>query len=630
MSRQFKNLWPFSSNGFGSKNRSRSRVRGIPLSNARRRFRSTRGIALVAALVLLVISTLIALSAMRGSAVTERMVFNHDSRTEALMAAEAGAAAFKSTLDEFLSQQSRWPRPDEQVALTAPFVSDPVGFSNIRTSISDPVSPVDHAFFQLAAVQWDDVEEVVSFRAIGQRRIADETESVQEVFVRLAALGSTDPGLDGVLTCENIRVGSAGSNDLFGSFDPEQFDFSNPLSNINDRGILESTGPSGWIRVAGNSRVQGQVRSQDGVDLRNGAEIQGNVSTAGQVDLRNQSRVAGGVAAGRGLTAHNNNRTVVVGDVKVNGDLSLGGQRRIDGSVQVGGLAGANDGTLVSGSFETGLGAPASDSLPSVRPRGCDPFDIDDIVLQVSSAGVPRLGSTTSTQSLDIAIGASEMVVNNNGSGSGRVSNGVHDAETIDFMGRQVSAYNFDDLNIMGRLRVTEGDVLIIVDGDLRTSGGAPRIEVADGANVTFLVRGQTRLGGSSAGASALDVKGDDFFLERNGRKVPRFSLFSDANDPGNSDANDPTAINGERSILINTGDASGSPLNQAGLIYAPRANVQLTGPGGWFGAAAAQAFEVAGGRGFFYNEGFRGTVRSLASSRIDHWSERVEVAATP
>lgn len=278
-----------------------------------------------------------------------------------------------------------------------------------------------------------------------------------------------------------------------------------------------------------------------------------------------------------------------------------------DGGVSLTGSARVSGGIITSGNVEISGGATSPDSIDaggnivypdwwddeqvenynesvSLGPDIDDPFDIKELYKRIDQQTIALTRSPFTYQ--DIRVGSYPLVdatISQDGLVAYDQSYNVQDYQTI----AEATGYNVSDIPNLkndapvirtknfnltnGSLSVTGGeDVVLIVDGDLRLGGGGGKGLIFDAnSTLTVIVTGNTYLGSS--------LQMQDLPVTENGK--PKFMIYSSKKNRGPNDRN--VIINGSSQVMA--------------MIYAPYANVDISGSGGLRGAVWGNRVTVSG-----------------------------------
>lgn len=400
--------------------------------------------------------------------------------------------------------------------------------------------------------------------------------------------GGGSPFESAILACEGIELTGSGRIDSFDSrleaYRQSTARNGGHVRTIGDAADIELRGNSpihgnvvatGGVLATGSSRVYGDIDANGRVELRANAAYSGDVRTTGDVLVTNTSTIEGSVAANGDIRFTNG--ATVHGEARAGGDVTFAHPNpRVLGDVSAGGTIHPhrNDASRhVDGEARTAAGPVG---ISEIAPQPCDPLAINDIVAAFEH--VPSVGRVDTGQSQRERwelTPAGLRSFDDNWNVKSYVDTPAHQVEVF---GQASSMIRTDDLRIGWRpLTVRGGHVVLFVDGDLdmNSSGG---LVIEEGSRLTVFVTGQTTLGGS---ANMVDLRP----VDRDGNV--RFSLFSTHVDNGQH----------QHGVRIQ-GNA-----HVAASVYAPYANVRVTGSGGLYGAVRGNRVDVRGAGGIHFDE---------------------------
>lgn len=143
--------------------------------------------------------------------------------------------------------------------------------------------------------------------------------------------------------------------------------------------------------------------------------------------------------------------------------------------------------------------------------------------------------------------------------------------------GEQTPIFRMNTLNLTGSpsLRVSGGDVVIVVDGDFTMGGGGPGLVIDPDSSLTVFVSGRIDFGSvlNMPASNSINLSGD-----------PTFSLFS-----GYSGAGTGVNFSSSNRVVAN--------------VYAPYATVSVNSGAGFFGSVKGRSVNVSGSGSIVYDE---------------------------
>lgn len=155
--------------------------------------------------------------------------------------------------------------------------------------------------------------------------------------------------------------------------------------------------------------------------------------------------------------------------------------------------------------------------------------------------------------------------------------------------GEQTSAYRVNNLNLTGSpsLRVSGGDMVVVVDGDFTMGGGGPGLVIDSDSSLTVFVSGRIDFGSvlNMPESNSINIHGK-----------PTFSLFSGFSGTG-------TGVNFSSSNRV------------VANVYAPYTNVSVNSGAGFFGSVRGRNVSVSGSGSIVYDELLAGAFGGSPSS---------------
>jgi predicted acyltransferase (DUF342 family) len=451
---------------------------------------------------------------------------------------------------------------------------------------------MDYAFASPPAWNGD----TVTIRVVG--RGPRNAEYVAEALVSFSGgvQSGASPFTGAVIGCEGALVSNSGTID---SFDSRMGSYH--ASTAGRAGSVQTVEPGALVQLTGNSPVFGDVLSTGGVITTGSSRVLGEIRASGDVTIGANAVYEGGIRTTG--TVRLNNTATFHGDVSSNESVVFANGAKVHGSVFAGtGVAFNNTGARVHGSVQTGgnvtrghsnasvvhvdgtttTGAAPVPNLP-VAPVVCDPIDV--VAMAAAYAGLPASGA------LSTGWPRNRWEITPSGiryyDETWNVRNWVNDASrvahSVEMFGRPVTMIKTNDINLgNGELRITGGDVVVFVDGNLTLgTGGGAGLVIDPDSSLTVIVTGRTRIGSSvqMAGRSPVNANG-----------TPAFTLYSTM-DQANANSWDPKGVSIEGNSRLTA------------AIYAPLTNVSVNAGGGMFGSVRGRRVEVTGGAGFHYDE---------------------------
>lgn len=532
-----------------------------------------KGAALIVVLSLLTISLMVGLSSMQFSQIDERLAGNYKSAAEAQMGAEHAVS-------------KGW----------ADVIATPTVFGNADLLRSD-MTDMSFDVFKDGAVDGECGSDVNCYYRVtsdnyivGMGSVVNDGNilSVSEMVFAEVGLssGGDSPFQDGLIGCEGVTVSQGGEVNSSVRTLSENSDITvSGGTHINGNVVA-----TGGVYTDGSGSVGGDIRANGEVVINASNEYGGSIFSKGDVVLNNTARFLGGIDADGDVQFNNGAR--LAGDLKAGGDVTFANtDAYIEGAVTVAGDIYNNfDNWKDTNSFAgNGVATGPHSAVSSVGSSECDVLslpsvfedleDLEDLegpsnghITHITVGGGPRVNATVTPQnitSFDQTWNVQEDVV---------LAESVN-APVFGFEG-EVPIIRTGDLKLTnGEMRVTGGDVVLYVDGDLTLgSGGGPGLVIDPGSTLTIFVTGEANVKSSTQMSGVPQIT--------NGR--PTFSLFSSEED----------VLSSQFSVTID-----GSAKATAN-VYAPFANVSVSAGGGLNGSVRAKTIEVSGGGGIDYEKG--------------------------
>lgn len=529
-----------------------------------------KGAALIVVLSLLVISLMIGLSSIQSSMIDERLAGNYKAEVEAQMGAEK---AVSEGVSEFLSSSVSDDVFSDDDPLNMTW-EDFVDLSSLSAGCTGYVSC--HYYYYRDD---EDALYVVGLGIVssGNGRVLATSEMI---FAEVEYASSSDSGLapfsDGLIGCEGVAVSGGGRVESR----IRTFSENSDIRLTGGTDVVGDVIATGGVFTDGSGSVGGDIRANGDVVINASAEYGGSVFSKGNVIFNNTARFSGGVDADGDVQFNNG--------AKLAGDLIVGGDVDFDhtGAYVEGGVTAAGD---INNNFDSwketssfsggGIANGPHAGVASVKGGNCDSISLlsrfekfempsnGDIVV----GNWPKVNATITPDkitSYDQTWNVQEDVV-------------LAESASAPVLGfeEEVPVIRTGDMTLTnGEMRVSGGDVVLYVDGDLTLgSGGGPGLNIDPGSTLTIFVTGSTKIKSSTQMSDVDQVT--------NGR--PTFSLFSSKEDVTASQSS--ITIDGSSKATAN--------------IYAPFANVRVAAGGGLNGSVRAKTVEVSGGAGVFYDQ---------------------------
>lgn len=385
-------------------------------------------------------------------------------------------------------------------------------------------------------------------------------------------------GCEGVSSGGGSTISSYRSNEGAWSGQPGSF-------SENDIPIIRTTADNANVVLGGSEKIHGGIEA------------------LGTVTLSGSSQVFGNILANRAISL-NGGGVRVRGDAESLTNIVFGSSARVDGLVRAMGevrlnnfSASVGEGIYAGGNIVSNRKPPSDHidqnnranffanstvSLDRVESQPCDTVDF---------AGNSLSEEITRYQSELTSIG--NVVVGNYPNVEWRftpqqmnrydqtwnVNRWVTHAspEFSTLFGEATPIYRVNNLRLTGSpsLRVSGGDIVIVVDGNFTMGGGGPGLVIAPDSSLTVFVAGRIDFG------SVLNMPASNS-LNNNGE--PTFSLFS-----GYKGSDTGVNFSSSNRVVAN--------------VYAPYANVSVNSGSNFYGSVKGRNVSVSGSGNIIYDE---------------------------
>ena len=564
-----------------------------------------KGAALFVVMALLSASTVVGMTAMQSSLVDERLAGNFRSSVQAQMTAENTLSSLVNPVNaanrnDFLGQLVANPQLLEetegkltgnaisqllQAGTLDQFIEDllPANFDELeeeeQRQLKEELLANLELQFELNA---EEQTVTITSRDRGLRNNASRDSSL--TYSYLISQSTPAPFISAIIGCEGVRsdggstIGSYRSDEGRWSGEPGTF-------AAQDIPLVRSTQEGANIVLGGNERIHGGIEARGMVTLNGSSQVFGSIKSNDSIYLN-----AGG---GR-----------VRGDVSSLHDVVFGSSARVDGKVTA-----FRDVRLNNWSASVGEGIyagrniisnrqPASDhidqqnrgnfyaqsnvSLSEVEASSCDELDFSTRSL---AEEVLRYQNELTPQG-DITVGSYPNVqwrftpnVIQRYDETWNVKRWVDHAlpENNTSFGETSKVYRVGNLRLTSSplLRVSGGDVVLVVDGDFTMGGGGAGLVIDSDSSLTVFVSGRIDFG------SVLNMPISNA-VNQNGK--PTFSLFSSYDGTG-------TGVNFSSSNRV------------VANVYAPYTSVSINSGSGFFGSVRGKSVVVSGNGSIVYDE---------------------------
>jgi hypothetical protein len=387
-----------------------------------------------------------------------------------------------------------------------------------------------------------------------------------------------------IVGCEGVSSGGGSTISSYrsseGSWSGEPGSFSE-----NDTPLIRTTADNANVVLGGSEKVHGGIEA------------------LGTVTLNGSSQVFGSILANRTIFL-NGGGVRVRGNVESVSDVIFGSSARVDGIVRAMGevrlnnwSASVGEGIYAGGDIISNRNPPSEHidqnnranffsrsavSLNGVENQPCDTADFagnslrEEIIRyqeELTSVGNIAVGAYPNVE-WRVTPQAMERY-DQTWDVNRWVTHASPEQNTL--FGEQASIYRVNDLKLASSpsLKVSGGDIVIVVDGNFTMSGGGDGLVIDEDSSLTVFVSGEVDFG------SVLDMP-ESNSINLNGD--PTFSLFSGYSGSG-------TGVNFSSSNRV------------VANVYAPFTNVSVNSGAGFFGSVKARSVNVSGSGSVVYDE---------------------------
>lgn len=385
-------------------------------------------------------------------------------------------------------------------------------------------------------------------------------------------------GCEGVSSGGGSTISSYRSNEGAWSGQPGRF-------AENDIPLIRTTADNANVVLGGNEQIHGGIEALGSVTLNGSSQVFGSIFANRTISLN-----AGG---GR-----------VRGNAESLADIVFGSSARVDGIVRAVGnvrlnnwSASVGEGIYAGGEIISTRNPPSdhidSDNRANFSQRSNvalnrveeQPCDTVDFAGNSLSEEISRYQSAL-TSIGDITVGAYPNVewrftpqhierYDQTWNINRWVTHASPEFNTL--FGEQTPIFRMNTLSLTGSpsLRVSGGDVVIVVDGDFTMGGGGPGLVIDSDSSLTVFVSGRIDFGSvlNMPASNSLNLNGD-----------PTFSLFS-----GYSGTGAGVNFSSSNRVVAN--------------VYAPYTTVSVNSGADFFGSVKGRSVNVSGSGSIVYDE---------------------------
>ncbi|MCA8866752.1 MULTISPECIES: PilX N-terminal domain-containing pilus assembly protein [unclassified Halomonas] len=570
-----------------------------------------QGAALVIVMALLAGALMLGMSGMQSALIDERLAGNYRASVQAQMTAESTS----SSLADFQNSERR------SEYLSSLFNDDEFAAIGDIKSLRGreleellDVDALDDFFKQLLPSNYEELsqEEQTEVRNALMKNFVLEFERLEKDKIAISAQddglrrsargqsrliyafgegnsGSPAPFQHSIVGCEGV---SSGGGSTISSYRSSEGDWSGQPGSFseNDIPLIRTTSDNANVVLGGNEKIHGGIEALGSVTLSGSSQVFGSIMANRTIYLN-----AGG---GR-----------VRGDAESLSDVIFGSSTRVDGNVRAMGdvrlsnwSASVGEGIYAGGEIISQR-TPASDHIDDINRANFSqrsditlnraeeqPCDTADFAGNSLNEEISRYQETLTSLG-DITVGAYPNVEwrftpekMERYDQTWNVNRWINHAspELNTLFGEQAIIYRTNNLTLTSSpsLRVSGGDVVIVVDGNFTMGGGGPGLVIDADSSLTVFVTGKTDFG------SVLNMPAANS-VNSNGKAT--FSLFS-----GYSGSDTGVSFSSSNRVVAN--------------VYAPYANVSVNSGSGFFGSVKGRSVSVSGSGSIVYDELLVGT----------------------
>jgi hypothetical protein len=555
-----------------------------------------QGAALVIVMALLSGALMLGMSGMQSALIDERLAGNYRASVQAQMTAESTLATLTnmgnkelySILDRALNGEFEEPLRGKEVeellgkeGLEAFFRQlFPNNYEDLTEEEKEDIRNALIENFVLEFERLEDNQIAITAKDDGLRRSAQG----QARLVYAYTSGSPAPFQYPIVGCEGVTSDGGSTISSYRSSDGDWDEQPGRFAE-QDIPLIRTTADNANVVLGGSEQVHGGIEALGSVTLNGSSQVFGSIMANQTINLN-----AGG---GR-----------VRGDTESLSDIIFGSSSRVDGIVRAMGnvrfnnwAASVGEGIYAGGDILSNRNPPSdhidSDNRGNFSPRSNvslsrveeQPCDTVDFAGNSLSEEINRYQETLTSLG-DITVGAYPNVEwrftpqqMERYDQTWNVNRWVNHAspELNTLFGEQAAIYRTGNLTLTSSpsLRVSGGDVVVVVDGDFTMSGGGPGLIIDSDSSLTVFVAGRTDFG------SVLNMP-ESNSVNSNGE--PTFSLFS-----GYEGSDTGVSFSSSNRVVAN--------------VYAPYADISVNSGAGFFGSVKGRNVSVSGSGNIVYDE---------------------------
>lgn len=554
-----------------------------------------QGAALVIVMAFLSGALMLGMSGMQSALIDERLAGNYRASTQAQMTSENILAALASdqnknarekALTRLLENGDEPPDMDELIkeGTLRQFINSllPTNYDDLEEE--DQKEEVNRLLANLVLkFEINEQDQTITITAsdTGLRNNA----SRESIIVYGYSLGApSSPFQTPIVGCEGV---SSGGGSTVSSYRSNEGAWSGQPGRFaeNDIPLIRTTADNANVVLGGNEQIHGGIEALGSVTLNGSSQVFGSIFANRTISLN-----AGG---GR-----------VRGNAESLADIVFGSSARVDGIVRAVGnvrlnnwSASVGEGIYAGGEIISTRNPPSdhidSDNRANFSQRSNvalnrveeQPCDTVDFAGNSLSEEISRYQSAL-TSIGDITVGAYPNVewrftpqhierYDQTWNINRWVTHASPEFNTL--FGEQTPIFRMNTLSLTGSpsLRVSGGDVVIVVDGDFTMGGGGPGLVIDSDSSLTVFVSGRIDFGSvlNMPASNSLNLNGD-----------PTFSLFS-----GYSGTGAGVNFSSSNRVVAN--------------VYAPYTTVSVNSGADFFGSVKGRSVNVSGSGSIVYDE---------------------------
>lgn len=577
-----------------------------------------QGAALVIVMALLAGALMLGLSGMQSALIDERLAGNYRASVQAHMTAESTLAALIST--ENSEQRNRYLDSllSGDQALAVGEKSAPIKGSQVEALLKE--GALNSFFNELLPSNYGELN--ADEQATIRKQLIDNFAlSFERLEDNQIAVSAEDQGL---------RRGAQGISRLIfslGGNGPVASPFDTPI--VGCSGVQSGGGSiiSSYRSSSGSwSGQPGIFAEQDiplirttannaNVVLDGNEQIHGGIEALGTITLNGSSQVFGSILANQTISL-NAGGGRIRGNAESLEDIIFDSSTRVDGMVRAMSHVRLNNWSasvgegIYAGKNIFSVRNPASDHIDQTfRTNFYQRFDVSLNKVEAHPCDTLSFAGNTLSEEIsryreqltsldDITVGAYPNLEwrftphqIERFDETWNVNRWVNHAspELNTLFGKPTFAYRVNNLNLTGTpsLRVSGGDMVIVVDGDFTMGGSGPGLVIDSDSSLTVFVSGRIDFGSvlNMPESNSINIHGK-----------PTFSLFSGFSGTG-------TGVNFSSSNRV------------VANVYAPYTNVSVNSGAGFFGSVRGRNVSVSGSGSIVYDELLAGAFSGSPSS---------------